>query len=612
MLAAAPIAQAAGTGSVTLIQMGDIHGHLVARPNLRSDGTAGVPEGGLARMITKVGQIRTANPNATLLVNTGDTIQGSAEALFSAGQALVSVLNGFAIDAYAPGNWDFTYGTRRFAQFFTPLDLPNPPGAPAVVKATNAWGATAANLYYTDELPEFASLAGQRVLPPYLIKEIAGIKIGIIGLTSGDDEMNKQPTTDGLLFTTDGSELPEIIATLRDTELVDLVVMVSEFGLAKNIVLAERYPGIDVVLSSDTHEETAKPVVVKTGTIISEAGQDGTQLAEMKVNVVDGKLSSWTYTLHTITAAVPEAATLASSIQAIRSNFVTGSNFPCKQLPPGNPDGCTNPINGTKLLSPIDTVVGTATANLYRANFSQETLPGAIEGTSSNLLSEAFREQAGADVGNIRGFRYGTHVAAASSIRVEDLFHFLGVGAQIAKINVPGWMLKYQMEFILDRVIYPDPLVWGGGWFGAYAGVRAWVDPAGIPGFRLLIVQVFNRTKQKWELLNPLKDYSYAGYFFDIRPDVVGGLPVPDGETATVLKGPAGEKLDATQVVTNYLATHSADPGSKRITLLAPLPKPLFGNPEIQPLRGVCPRITADCKLFTFPPLLDLSDFMNL
>ncbi len=611
MFAASPVAQAAGTGSITLMQLGDLHGHLVARPNLRSDGTAGVPEGGLARMATKIGQIRVAKPGA-LLINTGDTIHGSAEALFTGGQTIVNVVNQLNVDAFAPGNWDFVYGTGRFLQFFTPIGPPNPPGFPPVVPAQPAfWGAVAANLYYTDELPAYAHLAGQRVLPPYLIKERNGLKIGIIGLTTGDAEMNKQPATDGVEFTTDGHELPELIATLRNTELVDLVVLISEFGLGKNIVLAERYPGIDVVLSSDMHEETKKPVVVKTGTILSEAGGDGTKLAEMTLNVVNGKLGTWDYTLHTITPAITEAAPLATVIAVIRSNFVTSPNFPCKTLPPGNLNGCTNPINGTKLLVPINTSAGLAATNLYRYNYSQQPTPGVLEGTSSALISEAFREQAGTDIGQIRGFRYGNHVAAAGPIRVEDLFHFLSAGAQIAKINAKGGMIKYALEFSADRVLYPDALVWSGGWLNAYAGMRFKFDPAGLPGFRAKFVEVFDRASGQWKPLNLLKDYTYAGYFFDIRPDVVGGLPVPNGETATLVTGPNGERLDATQVVANYLATHSSDPGPSRVTLLAPLPKPLFGNPEIQPLRGVCPRITLDCKLFTFPPLPDLSDFLN-
>jgi sulfur-oxidizing protein SoxB len=57
----------------------------------------------------------------------------------------------------------------------------------------------------------------------------------------------------------------------------------------------------------------------------------------------------------------------------------------------------------------------------------------------------------------------------------------------------------------------------------------------------------------------------------------------------TVVQGPAGETLDGTVVVSNYLATRVANPELGRVNLLAPLPPPVYGNPEIQPLLGVPP-----------------------
>ena len=105
---------AAGSGEVTLIHMGDLHGHLVPRPGFR-EGQSGQMLGGLARMYTKIQEIRAREKN-TLLVNGGDTVQGSAEVLFTRGQAIVDVLNRFKIDAFNPGNWDFVYGSRRFVE----------------------------------------------------------------------------------------------------------------------------------------------------------------------------------------------------------------------------------------------------------------------------------------------------------------------------------------------------------------------------------------------------------------------------------------------------------------------------------------------------------------
>ena len=113
------VAQAGtGTGEVTFIHMGDLHGHLIPHPNVRSDGN-GQSEGGVARIYTLIKDIRRAKPEQTLLVNTGDTLHGGAEALFTQGEAMIKVLNAFHIDAYAPGNWDYVYGANKFIDYFT-------------------------------------------------------------------------------------------------------------------------------------------------------------------------------------------------------------------------------------------------------------------------------------------------------------------------------------------------------------------------------------------------------------------------------------------------------------------------------------------------------------
>ena len=107
-------------GVVTLIHTGDFHGHLTPRPNLRNGAPVGQTIGGLARIKTKIQEIQAGKGGAgnTLVMHTGDTIQGSGEAQYTRGQALVDVVDMLGIDAYAPGNWDFVYGPDRFKELF--------------------------------------------------------------------------------------------------------------------------------------------------------------------------------------------------------------------------------------------------------------------------------------------------------------------------------------------------------------------------------------------------------------------------------------------------------------------------------------------------------------
>ena len=269
-----------GAADITLIHMGDVHGHLVPRPSIRGETTAKT-EGGLARMYTKISEIRAAHTSGrTLLLNTGDTIQGSAEALFTRGQALVDVLNRFAIDAYAPGNWDWVYGVDRALELF----------AGSAAKAP--WNALAANAYYEGE--PYASKAGTRVLPPYIIREIGGVKIGVLGFTTDrGPQVVGRGVTKGVRFTKGDAELKEFVKLLREQEKVALIVVMSELGLSNNIRLAEQTPGVDVILSSDMHEITREPVVTSTKTLVAEVGQDGQVIGELTLNVDNGRIANW-------------------------------------------------------------------------------------------------------------------------------------------------------------------------------------------------------------------------------------------------------------------------------------------------------------------------------
>jgi len=118
---------------------------------------------------TKIEEIRAAARRPSVLFNTGDTIQGSAEALFTRGQALVDVLNHFRIDAYAPGNWDWVYGTDRALELLR-------------ARRESTLACARGQRYYEGE--PYADRKGDRLLPPYLVREIDGVKVGILGFTT--------------------------------------------------------------------------------------------------------------------------------------------------------------------------------------------------------------------------------------------------------------------------------------------------------------------------------------------------------------------------------------------------------------------------------------------
>jgi 2',3'-cyclic-nucleotide 2'-phosphodiesterase (5'-nucleotidase family) len=569
--------------TVTLIHTGDFHGHLVARADVRGaiEGRTMGTAGGLARVATVVKGIRAEAPGA-LLVNTGDTIQGSAEALYTRGEALVDVVDMLGVDAFAPGNWDFVYGTGRFLELFA--------GPQARVK----WNTVAANLFYStveqDATTPFPDKAGQRVVPPYFVKQVGSVKVGILGLTADrGPQLVGRAVTKGFYFLPNGKvlhdEVARQVAQLRDVEKVDLLVLASEMGLANNVLIAEKVPGIDVVLSSDMHECSMEPIVV-TGadgrkTLLVEEGQDGTQVGRIDVEVAGGRIVSWKWKRYAIDDSVADDAAVAAKIEGIRRAFVSGPGFVAQR----------NPFNGSMLKRPIDTVVGRTAVPLLREKFTGDALPGVVGGSSHYMLTDAFRDALGADVGAIRGFRYGTQIPAGASIRYEDLYHYIPIGPQIAEATVTGAQIKSQIEAAADGSLNPDVTKWTGGWlFGFSDTLQMDLDPMAATGQRASNIRIGG------EPLDPAGTYRYASYWYAADPCSVNGIAVQGCTVADgvptgirILRDGDGSTLDAVEIVARYIEKapdKTVNPALDRVRIMQPLPPPRFGFPEVQPLGG--------------------------
>ncbi len=549
-----------GSGEVTFIHMGDLHGHLIPHPNVRSDGN-GRSEGGVARIYTLIKDIRLAKPRQTLLVNTGDTLHGGAEALFSRGEAMIEVLNLFRIDAYAPGNWDYVYGANKFIEYFAS----QPPKA--------NWNPVISNLYY-DNYPGAEAKNGQHVVAPYTIKTINGLRIGILGFTSDRGPQAGDPNiTKGLKFTNGTAEYEKYVKLLRGQN-VDLVVVISELGLHGNLTLADRIPGVDVILSSDKHEITVKPIVSRHGTLLVEQGMDGQVVGELNIRVKNGRIIDRKYVSHRITDRLQADPAIAAAVRSVRRPYVAGPHF--------QPGKIRNPFNGSHLRYPVDTVIGQTQVPLYRSNFSNEAMPAVIEGSSHDFLTDAFRVMTGAQLGGITGFRYGTTVAAGP-IKLEDLYHFMPVGPQIAKGELTGAQIKKTLEGAPQE----EPgrtNTWVNGWTAGYSGLTADFDPRAAQGNRVSNIRVNGQP------LDPLASYTVAGFYYDLVPNLINRVPA---RNISVLKDRDGSILDGTDVVKRYVEslpdrTVSADTLQlNRIRLVNPLPEEAHGIREMQPLGAV-------------------------
>jgi sulfur-oxidizing protein SoxB len=481
----APSFAGSGTGSVILIQTGDIHGHLLPRPNLRSDAIGHSMEGGVARMYTKIQEIRAGavdenGVNHSLLLNTGDTVQGSGEALFSRGQALIDVVNMFGIDADAPGNWDFLYGPARFEETFK--------GSATAAPLAN-WNAMAANLYYTNKFDDNAVCAvtatdpatgtvrpRARVLPiTYNIKQVGGVKVGILGMTTARAiAAVGTSVTKNYMFTDGKTEVPCFVDRLRNVEKVDVVVMISELEMSRDVQIAETLsPVPDVILNSDMHERTVEPIVVAhsdgSNTLIVEEGQDGTVVGQMNLHLKQGKITNWDFKQHIINDSIAENSVIAAKVAEVRAPFVTGSFVPGQTVTVGG--------NTTMLMRPVDEVIATTQVGLHRSNFVDEDMPGVVEGTSHDLIADAMAAIGQAESSSLRGFRYGTHVPPGGGITMEDIYHYIPIASKLGRTDKAcGADLKFAIEQSIGGTFHPDPGQWTGGWMFGYHGVSYDVD----------------------------------------------------------------------------------------------------------------------------------------
>lgn len=470
---------------ITIIHIGDIHGHTTSRPNLRSDGD-GHMEGGLARMFTEIKDIRREARN-TFLVNTGDTIQGSGEALYTRGQALVEVLDKFGIDNYAPGNWDWVYGKERFQELFVNTDKP----------WKRRWGGLAANVYHDDdttpdlprvhtakEYDDYASwyvANGKRLLPPTEVRKFDNVKVGIVGCTtSRGPQVVGGWVTKGLSFTDCSREIPLFAKKLRTEDKVDIVVLISEIEIGRHIPIMKSISDpdahVDVVLNSDMHEETLQPIQVTNGagqtTLIIEEGQDGTMLGELELKIANGEIMDWRFKAHRIHDGIKEDKAIAAKVASVRAPFTTRFK----------PNTHLNFFSGTYLQGPLNEIVGETEIGLHRSNYSDEEMPAVLEGTSHDMMADAIRWWAKSDLATVRGFRYGTHIKPGPITR-DDLYHLIPIGARVGKASrIHVGQLRNQVDNSSQAVFSSDPnnpLVrdapynnegWAGGWLFAYSG----------------------------------------------------------------------------------------------------------------------------------------------
>ena len=424
--------QQTDTRNVTVLFLADLHAQLEQHPELFWSGGEDRIEkaGGFARMAEAIDQIRQNTEGEVLVVDGGDTIQGSGAAALTKGKAVVPGINEMGIDVAIPGNWSVAYGPKvmkkRLNEQFDHQ-----------VVATNVYDKS------TDE----------RVFDPYTIRDINGVKVAVIGFTDPDIPTRQPPSYSRGLGFKDSGPLPDIIDEVRNERGADVVLLSSHIGLSKAVAMTDKLPTIDAHLSGDTHERTQEPMV-RNDTWIVEPGAFGSFVGKLDFEVKDGEVVDRKWELIEVTAEKydrdPEV------LKAVQK--------------------AKKPLEPT-----LDEKLGRTETELIRYNV--------IETSLDNMLADALRDATGTDIALSNGFRFGYPVLPGP-ITQDDLWRFYPIVTKLKTAEVTGEQLREFWESELNNVFADDPEDRFGGWVPRPSGMSVTFEAKAPKGERVKSIRV--------------------------------------------------------------------------------------------------------------------------
>ncbi len=372
--------------------------------------------GGLDRMATLVKAIRAERPDNTLLLDGGDTWQGSYTSLLEDGGDMVRTMNALGVDAMT-AHWEFTYGADRVEELIGELDFPF----------------LAGNVVDTDwEEPVFSSTE-------YFDR--GGVKVAVIGQAFPYTPVaNPRYKIPAWSFGIRENAVASHVEAARD-EGAELVVLLSHNGFDVDRKLASRVPGIDVVLTGHTHDALPRVEQVDK-TLLVASGSHGKFLSRLDLDVQGGTLADFRYQLIPVVSdAITPDPEMAAVIDEIRA-----------------------PHEET-----LRTVLGRTESLLYRR--------GNFNGTFDDLICQALLSERDAEIALSPGFRWGASLLPGQDITVEDVYNMTAITYPNAyRIEMSGQMLKDVLEDVADNLFNPDPYYQQGGDMVRVGGLAYSID----------------------------------------------------------------------------------------------------------------------------------------
>jgi len=408
--------------------------------------------GGYAHLATLVTQLRASRPGA-LLLDGGDTWQGSGTALWTQAADMVAAQRALGVDIMT-GHWEFTYGMARVQEMIA--------------------GPLQGHIEFVAHNVTTADF-GDPVFPAYALREVNGIKVAIIGQAFPYTPIANPPHfVADWRFGIQEESLQTQVNTARANG-AQIVVLLSHNGMDVDLKLATRVQGLDAILGGHTHDGVPRPAEVRNAgglTLVTNAGSNTKFLGVLDFDVKHGKVSGWQYRLLPVFAnLLPPDPSMQKVIDTQRAPFKA------------------------KLAEPLAVSEGL----LYRR--------GNFNGTFDQVILDALLQVKDAEIAFSPGFRWGTSLLPGETVTMERLLDQTAITYPAVTVNeFTGARIKDILEDVADNLFNPDPYYQQGGDMVRVGGLRYTCDPTAGMGKRISDLRLGDA------LLDPARTYKVAGW----------------------------------------------------------------------------------------------------
>ena len=365
--------------------------------------------GGFAHLATLVKQLKASRPGA-LLLDGGDTWQGSATALWTNAQDMVDACKLLGVDVMT-GHWEFTYGMQRVKEIID-----------------NDFKGRVDFVAQNVKTADF----GDPVFKPYVMREINGVPCAIVGQAFPYTPIaNPRYLVADWSFGIQDENMQGVVDEAR-AKGAQVVVLLSHNGMDVDLKMASRVRGIDAIFGGHTHDgvPVAVPVANAGGkTLVTNAGSNSKFLGLMDFDVKGGKVVDFRYRLLPVFANQLKAdAAMDALITKVRAPYEA------------------------KLAEKLAVTDGL----LYRR--------GNFNGSWDQLICDALMDVQGAEIAFSPGFRWGTSLLPGDTITRELMMDQLAITYPNATLTeMTGETIKTILEDVADNLFNPDPYYQQGG-----------------------------------------------------------------------------------------------------------------------------------------------------